>query len=150
LLGKLWIERQTSPEESGGRLNRGAEQSSLTRASWTVLHLCADGPVLMRTARRWPEASVSTQSKEGDQRQSTCNAHGRLVKVVPTLDQLLSKYINKKVVLRDWPTKKPQAPAKTKRPNKTAQKATPQAPPIHPMMPGYLPSPYSLSMYCHV
>ena len=34
---------------TGGRLNRAAKQNSLTRASRTVRHLCADDPVLMRT-----------------------------------------------------------------------------------------------------
>jgi hypothetical protein len=33
---------------AGGRLNRAAEQSSQTRASWST---CAGGPVLMRTVR---------------------------------------------------------------------------------------------------
>jgi hypothetical protein len=61
------------------------------------------------------------------QGQSTSNAHGRLVKSALAFDQLLSKYASKKVVLRDRSTKKPQ----TKRPNKTARKATQQAPPIH-------------------
>jgi hypothetical protein len=50
LLGKLWTEK-TSPEAPGGRLNRAAEQSSLTRASRTVWHLCADGPVLKQTVQ---------------------------------------------------------------------------------------------------
>jgi hypothetical protein len=35
------------------------------------------------------------------------STHGRLVKVDPTFDQLLSKYTSKKVVLCDRPTKKP-------------------------------------------
>jgi hypothetical protein len=64
-------------------------------------------------------------------RDKTYNAHGRLVKVDPTFDQLLSKYASKKVVLHDRPTKKPRSPAKTKRPNKTARKATQQASHIH-------------------
>jgi hypothetical protein len=58
------------------------------------------------------------------QEQSTYNAHGRLVKISPTFDQLLSEYASKKVVLHDRPTKKVRSPAKTKRPNKTTQKAT--------------------------
>jgi hypothetical protein len=66
------------------------------------------------------------------QGQSTCNAHGRLVKVGPTFDQLLSKYASKKVVLRDQPTNKPPSLAKTKRPNKMARKEAQQASPIHP------------------
>jgi hypothetical protein len=47
------------------------------------------------------------KAKKGTQRQSTYNAHGRLVKAGPTFDQLLSKYASKKVVLRDRPPKKP-------------------------------------------
>jgi hypothetical protein len=44
LVGKLQTERLTSPEALEGRLNRAAEQSSLTRASQTVRHLRTDGP----------------------------------------------------------------------------------------------------------
>jgi hypothetical protein len=54
------------------------------------------------------------------QGQSQHNAHGRLVKAGPTLNQLLAKYAGKKVVLRDRPIKEPRSPAKTKWPNKTA------------------------------
>jgi hypothetical protein len=45
---------------------------------------------------------------------------------------------------------KPRSPAKTKRPNKTAQKATQQALPIHPVMSGYFPPAYSSSIYCPI
>jgi hypothetical protein len=86
------------------------------------------------------------KAKKGMQGQSTCNTHGRLVKVGPAFDQLLYKYASKKVVLRNRPTKKPQ----TKRSNKTAPKATHQAPSIHPVMLGYLPPTYSSVIYCHV
>jgi hypothetical protein len=86
------------------------------------------------------------KAKKWMQGQNTCNAHGRLVKAGPAFDQLLSKYASKKVVLRNRPIKKPR----TKRPNKTAQKATQQAMSIHPLMPGYLPSAYSLVIYCSV
>jgi hypothetical protein len=80
------------------------------------------------------------------QGQNTCNTHGRLVKAGPTFDQLLSRYANKKVVLRNRPGKKPR----TKRLNKTAQKATQQASPIHPMMSGCSPPAYSSSIYCPI
>jgi hypothetical protein len=79
--------------------------------------------------------SAFTQRKKGTQRQIKHNAHGRLVKVGPTFDQLLSKYGSKEAVLHDRPTKKPRSPAKTKRPNKMAQKAAQQALPINLMMP---------------
>ena len=49
------------------------------------------------------------------QGQSQHDTHGRLVKAGPTFDQLLAKYAGKKTVLRDWPTKKPRSPTKTKR-----------------------------------
>jgi hypothetical protein len=75
------------------------------------------------------------------------NTYGRLIKADPTFDQLLSKNTSKKTVLRDWSTKKPRSPTKTKRLNKTAQKATQQASPIHPMRPGYFPPVYSSSVY---
>jgi hypothetical protein len=73
-----------------------------------------------------------------------------MVKADPTFDQLLSKYASKKVVLCDRPTKKPQSPAKTKWPNKTARKAMQQASPIHHVMLGCFPPAYSSSMYCPV
>jgi hypothetical protein len=90
------------------------------------------------------------KARKGMQGQSTCNAHGRLVRAGPTFDWFLSKYISKKVILRDRPTKKPWAPAKIKWLNKMARNATQQAPPIHLAMLGYLPSAYSSSMYCPV
>jgi hypothetical protein len=143
----------TSLEASGGRLNQLVEQRSLPWASRTVRRLCADGPMLCRwfgqpsrTFCPWTEAPISTQSKKGMQGQNTCNAHGRLVKVSPTFDQLLSKYASKKIVLGNRPAKKPQ----TKWPNKTARKATQQASPIHPMMPGCSPLAYSSSIYCPI
>jgi hypothetical protein len=80
------------------------------------------------------------------QGQSTCNAHGRLVKVGPAFDQLLSKDASKKVVLPNRPTKKPQ----TKWSNKTTRKATHQVLSIHPVMSGYLPSAYTSTIYCPV
>jgi hypothetical protein len=111
----------------GGRLNRATEKSSPTRASRTIWHLRgrsaahADGLAdssrqSAHGQRRWTPHKV----KKGMQGQSTCNAHGQLVKVGPTFDQLLFKYTSKKVVLRDRPTKKPRLPTKTKRSNKTA------------------------------
>jgi hypothetical protein len=75
------------------------------------------------------------------QGKSTYNTHARLVKADPTFDQLLSKHASKKVVLQDRPTKKSRSLAKTKWPNKTAQKAMHQASPIHPVMLGYYRSP---------
>jgi hypothetical protein len=103
--------------------------------------------------------SLARQSAHGQRRQcphkarkemrgqSQHDAHGRLVKVGPTFDQLLAKNASKKTVPCDRSTKKPRSPAKTKRPNKTAQKATQQAPPVHPMRPGYFPPVYSSSVY---
>jgi hypothetical protein len=75
------------------------------------------------------------------------NTYGRLIKADPTFDQLLSKNTSKKTFLRGRSTKKPRSPAKTKRVNKTARKATQQASPIHPMRPGYFPPVYSSSVY---
>jgi hypothetical protein len=78
------------------------------------------------------------------QQQST---NGRLIKADSTVDQLLSKNTSEKTVLHDRSTKKPRSPAKTKRVNKTAQKATQQASPIHPMRLGYFPPVYSSLVY---
>jgi hypothetical protein len=94
--------------------------------------------------------SLHTKQKKRTQGQSRYNTHGRLVKADPTFDQLLAKYASKKVVLHDWPTKKPRSPAKTKRQNKTARKATQQASPIHPVMLGNFPPAYSSLIYCPV
>jgi hypothetical protein len=104
-------------------------------------------------------AGSARQSAHGQRRQRPHKArketrgqiqhdtHGRLVKDGPTFDQLLAKNANKKTVPRDQSTKKPWSPAKTKRPNKMAQKATQQASPVHPMRPGYFPPVYSSSVY---
>jgi hypothetical protein len=96
--------------------------------------------------RRWPPHKARMEMHE----KSTHNAHGRMVKADPTFDQLLSKYASKKVVLRDRPTKKPQSPAKRKRPNKTGRKATQQALPIHPVMLGYFLPAYPSWIYCPI
>jgi hypothetical protein len=79
--------------------------------------------------------------------QSQHDTHGRLVKVGPTFDQLLAKNASKKTLPCDRSTNKPRSPAKTKRPNKAAQKATQQASHVHPMRPGYFPPVYSSSVY---
>jgi hypothetical protein len=93
--------------------------------------------------QRRPPPHKALKGKE-TQEQST---YGCLIKAGPTFDQLLSKNTSKNTVLRDRSTKKPRLPAKTKRVNKTARKATQQASPIHPMRPGYFPPVYSLSVY---
>jgi hypothetical protein len=85
------------------------------------------------------------EARKKTQGQST---YSQLIKADPTFDQLLSKNASKRTVPRDRSTKKPQSPAKTKRPNKMAQKATRQASPVHPMRPGYFPPGYSSSVYC--
>jgi hypothetical protein len=103
-----------------------------------------DGPPMTRGV------DLHTKGKRGTQGKTTYNTHGRVVKVGPTFDQLLSNYASKKVGLHDWPTKKPRSLAKTKSPNKTTQNATQQASPIHLVMPGYFPLAYSSSTYCHV
>jgi hypothetical protein len=91
--------------------------------------------------RRQPlhEARKKTQGR---------STYSRLIKADPTFDQLLSKNASKKTVPRDRSTKKPRSPTKTKRPNKTAQKATRQASSVHPMRPGYFLPVYSSSVYC--
>jgi hypothetical protein len=92
--------------------------------------------------RRQPPHKV-LKGKETQQH----STYGRLIKTDSTFDQLLSKNSSKKTVLRDRSTKKPRSPAKTKRVNKTAQKATQQASHIHPMRPGYFPPVYSSLVY---
>jgi hypothetical protein len=63
------------------------------------------------------------------------------------LPTMLAKNASKKTVPRDWSTKKPRSPTKTKRSNKTVQKTTQQASPVHSMRPGYFPPVYSSSVY---
>jgi hypothetical protein len=87
------------------------------------------------------------EARKETQGQST---YSRLIKAGSTFDQLLSKNASKKTVPRDRSTKKPRSPAKTKRPNKTAQKATRQASLVHPMRPGYFPPVYSSWVYCPI
>jgi hypothetical protein len=74
--------------------------------------------------------------------------YSQLIKADSTFDQLLSKNASKKTVPRDRSMKNPRSPAKTKWPNKMAQKATRQASLVHPMRPGYFPPVYSSSVYC--
>jgi hypothetical protein len=87
------------------------------------------------------------KARKETQGQST---YGRLIKSYPTFNRLLSKNASKKTVPRDRSTKKPRSPTKTKRSNKTAQKATQQASPVHHMRPRYFPPVYSSSVYCPV
>jgi hypothetical protein len=61
------------------------------------------------------------EARKETQGQST---YSRLIKADSTFDQLLSKNASKKTVPCDRSTKKPRSHAKTKRPNKMAQKAT--------------------------
>jgi hypothetical protein len=90
------------------------------------------------------------KERKETQGQSQHDAHGRLVKVGRTFNQLLAKYAGKKAILCDRPTKKPQSPTKTKWPSKTVRKTMQQASPVHPVMSGCFPPTYSSSMYCHV
>jgi hypothetical protein len=67
------LERKTNKfGGAGGRLNRAAWQSSLTKALWTFQHLHTNDPVLKQTVqltqpvRPWLEASTSTQNEIGD------------------------------------------------------------------------------------
>jgi hypothetical protein len=99
-----------------------------------------------RTAHHGQRHQSPHKAKKGMQGQNTCNAHGRLVKVGPTFNQLLSKYASKKVVLRNRPAKK----HRTKRLNKTARRVTQQASPIHPVILGCSPPAYSSSIYFHI
>jgi hypothetical protein len=85
------------------------------------------------------------KARKKTQGQST---YGQLIKADPTFDQLLSKIASKKTVPHDRSTKKLRSPAKTKWPNKTTQKVTRQASPVHSMRLGYFPPICSSSVYC--
>jgi hypothetical protein len=96
--------------------------------------------------RRWRRHKARKET----QGQSQYDAQGRPIKVGPTFNQLLAKYVGKKVVLRDRPTKKLWSPTKTKRPRITVRKTMQQASPVHLVIPGCVPPTYSLSMNCAV
>jgi hypothetical protein len=94
-----------------------------------------DGPTdLDRQSAHGQRHRPPHKAKKEMQEQSTHSTHGQLVKVGPAFDQLHSKYVSKKAVLHDRPTKKPRASAKTKRSNKIARKVTQQASPLHPVI----------------
>jgi hypothetical protein len=97
----------------------------MSRASQTVCHLRADGLVLRQTVGLTQPDSLSmargvslhTKARKETQGQS---AHGRLVKVDPTFDQLLSKYARTKVVLCDHQQRNPGHPLKQNDPKSDA------------------------------
>jgi hypothetical protein len=77
-------------------------------------------------AKTYGLANSAGQSAYGQRRQPPHKAlkgkqtqwrstYSWLIKANPTFDQLLFKNTSKKTVLRDWSTKKPRSPAKTKR-----------------------------------
>jgi hypothetical protein len=53
--------------------------------------------------QRWPQTVRPHHPKTGTRKQNTSNTYGRLSRVDPTFDQLLAKYMKKKVVTHDWP-----------------------------------------------
>jgi hypothetical protein len=72
-------------------------------------------------------------------KKNSAKAPGRLIKAVPTFDQLLSKYVNKRVGHYDRPAKQPHLPTQTRqaksigssrqtRPNKSARNIVQLAP----------------------
>jgi hypothetical protein len=114
---------------AGGRLNRVAEQSSLTRSSQTIRHLHVDGPVLMRTVRLTQSDStpmargVRLHTKRG--RGCKDKAHVTHVVGFSKLTLLLINCSPNTLARRsfcDGPTKKPRAPAKTKWPERQHNK----------------------------
>jgi hypothetical protein len=107
-----------------------------------------DGPTgSARQAAHGQRRQRTHKARKETRGQRQHDAHGRLVNIGPTFDQLLAKNASKKTVPCDRSTKKPRLPAKTKRPNKMAQKATQQASLVHPMRPGYFTPVYSSSVY---
>jgi hypothetical protein len=70
-------------------------------------------------------------------KQNVAKAPGRLIKVSPTFDHLMSKYVNKRVGRHDWPNKSapdvvqltPQTPAWSSRPEYPSY-YLPQYPPM--------------------
>jgi hypothetical protein len=114
LLGKLWIGRLTSSDASGqAKSSSRTKLPDLSIADYPA-PTCgrsgahADGPAkLAGPCTHGQSHRIPHKAKKGMQGKSTCNAHGRLVKASPTFDQFLSKYASKKVVLCEWPTKKP-------------------------------------------
>jgi hypothetical protein len=119
-------EKTNKPKASWGKGDRVADQSSLSRASWIVRHLCSDSLEPMRTVRltqlNSPAAtrghnvhslsSIDIQKLVHRNKKSS-KTFVRLVKVVPTFE---------KVVPCNRPTKQLRSPAKATWPNKNGLK----------------------------
>jgi hypothetical protein len=152
------IARKTPDEKAKKSEGTEGQEQLMIQARQPGLSI-ADGPAPTcgRSGAQTDGPANSTgQSAYGQRRQPPHKArketqgqstYGQLIKADPTFDQLLSKSASKKTVLRDRSTKKHRSPAKTKRPNKMARKATQQASLIHTMRPGYFPLVYSSSVY---
>jgi hypothetical protein len=54
------------------------------------------------------------RSEIGMWKQNAAKTPGRLIKVSPTFDLLMSKYVNKRVSRHDWPKKRPRSPGQEK------------------------------------
>jgi hypothetical protein len=59
---------------------------------------------------QWPRTFKPRRPEIGTWKTNTFKAASRLVKTVPTFDQLLSKYVKKTVDPSDRPTKRPRSP----------------------------------------
>jgi hypothetical protein len=153
------IARKASDKETSKSRGARGHTQLRSRARQPDLSI-VDGPTHTRgqsSAQTDGPADSARQSTHGQRRQrphkarkktqgqSQHDAHGRLVKVGPTFDQLLAKYVVKKVVLRDRSTKKPRSPTKIKQPSKTARKMMQQASHVHPATSGCFPPTYSSS-----
>jgi hypothetical protein len=159
IISQKEIARKASDEKAKKSEDAGG-QAQLMNQTHQPSSSIADGPAPTcgRSGAQTNGPAISAGQSTYDQRRRTLHearkkmqgqsTYSRLIKVDPTFDQLLSKNTSKMTVPRDRSTKKTRSPAKSKRSNKTAQKATRQASPVHPMRPGYFPPIYSSSVYC--
>jgi hypothetical protein len=141
-----------APDKKTNKFGGVGGQAQLSSQGWLPDSSIVDGPAPARgrsDAQTDSPADSARQSAHTQGRQpSHKEKRGHKGKanithmVGPTFNQLLPKYASKEAVLCGRSTKKPMSPAKIKRPNKTARKATQQASPIHLVIPGFFPPTY--------
>ena len=148
IMSQKEIARKAS-DERAKKFEGAGEQAQLMNQTHQPGPSIADGPAPTcgrsdaqtngpaNSARQSPYDKRCQPLHEARRKTQGQSTYSRLIKVDPTFDQLLSKNASKKTIPHDRSTKKPQLPAKMKRPNKTAQKATRQASSV----PGYLRAP---------
>jgi hypothetical protein len=110
----LWHWGAITDRETGAGTHAAHHGQSAIQTR-TVRSFSGRSEDLRRTVRlhSGPATTTYIQTMTTEDRyveKNTFKAAGRLVKSGPTFDQLLSKYVKKKVVLSDRPAKRPRSP----------------------------------------